>query len=325
VQERGNQGVIWGDSPVFRAIVTDASDTSPHAAAPPLRCPLCEYELTGLTEPRCPECGYAFDWAELRRAAAEERPWFIEHARRGVVWAAVKTFGRALWPAGFWSQLNAGHRGKAGRLAGFAMLLVGVIAGTAVACLTSDIGAAYGPYRLAFGRVVVGTPGPLTPFQFAWRYLWGDGAVTWRPTLFVAAWPLVTTGAAMVFGQTMRRARVRPLHVTRVAIYGFAPAVAVWVVVLALMAIDGRDGERWYAESTRSSVGTAWAGDALGISPRLLLAIVIAWAAMTASVVAAYERYLRFPNPIATAMLVQVVGLLWVLAGLSAMRETLGP
>lgn len=32
-----------------------------------LRCPQCEYNLTGLTENRCPECGSAFDPEELRR------------------------------------------------------------------------------------------------------------------------------------------------------------------------------------------------------------------------------------------------------------------
>lgn len=31
-----------------------------------LCCPTCEYNLTGTTEPRCPECGEAFDPAKLR-------------------------------------------------------------------------------------------------------------------------------------------------------------------------------------------------------------------------------------------------------------------
>jgi hypothetical protein len=27
-----------------------------------LSCPLCEYNLRGLTDSRCPECGFAFTW-----------------------------------------------------------------------------------------------------------------------------------------------------------------------------------------------------------------------------------------------------------------------
>lgn len=54
-----------------------------------LRCPECEYNLTGLTEPRCPECGTRFSW-EAVRAAAEGRPHIaFERARR---WRKVPAF-----------------------------------------------------------------------------------------------------------------------------------------------------------------------------------------------------------------------------------------
>ena len=61
-----------------------------------LRCPECQYNLTGLVAPRCPECGAAFDWEDVRRTAAN--PIRIRHEKaRGwdhvpaffVTWATV--------------------------------------------------------------------------------------------------------------------------------------------------------------------------------------------------------------------------------------------
>lgn len=45
-----------------------------------LRCPGCGYELTGASEPRCPECGRAFDPVGLSRGPAwwQRRPsWWV--------------------------------------------------------------------------------------------------------------------------------------------------------------------------------------------------------------------------------------------------------
>lgn len=74
-----------------RASLTDSA-----AADSGLRCPECEYNLTGLIEARCPECGRRFDWDEVRRAAASCPTIAFERARGWrkapafvVTWATV--------------------------------------------------------------------------------------------------------------------------------------------------------------------------------------------------------------------------------------------
>src|SRR5207249_584070 len=40
-----------------------------------LFCPLCGYNLRGLEQPRCPECGYAFAWRQLLVETRNRHPY----------------------------------------------------------------------------------------------------------------------------------------------------------------------------------------------------------------------------------------------------------
>lgn len=54
---------------------------SSDATTNPPRCPNCEYNLTGLTESRCPECGEPFDWEQVIRQAANPVTIAFERSR----------------------------------------------------------------------------------------------------------------------------------------------------------------------------------------------------------------------------------------------------
>src|SRR5262245_60898704 len=69
-------------------------------------CPLCEYNLRGLVEPRCPECGYSFEWAELLDRDRWTHPWLFEHQRKRRIRAFFRTFFASLLPWRFWSSVR---------------------------------------------------------------------------------------------------------------------------------------------------------------------------------------------------------------------------
>ncbi len=48
----------------------------------PPTCPNCDYNLTGLSSSRCPECGQAFHWTVVRK-------------RAGQIWSMVNSLGHA--------------------------------------------------------------------------------------------------------------------------------------------------------------------------------------------------------------------------------------
>ena len=81
-----------------------------------LRCPLCSYDLRGLTDPRCPECGFAFAWAELRDAQRARHPWLFEHGRGRNVRSFLSTYARAAVPWRFWRTVTPSNPVHVGRL-----------------------------------------------------------------------------------------------------------------------------------------------------------------------------------------------------------------
>src|SRR5881409_436100 len=81
-----------------------------------LRCPMCDYDLRGQVEPRCPECGYRFDWDELRDPARRLHPYLFEHHPERNLWSLWRTFLGGLRPRRFWSTLYPAQPSRPWRL-----------------------------------------------------------------------------------------------------------------------------------------------------------------------------------------------------------------
>ena len=101
---------------------------------PAVRCPRCDYDLSGPVatwteqcpmEGVCSECGLEFQWADLLNPGRQKLSWLYEHARRW--WnlrAAWSTAIRALIPWSFWRRVQLHHRVEPRRLALWAPLLM---------------------------------------------------------------------------------------------------------------------------------------------------------------------------------------------------------
>jgi len=91
---------------------TTAADGVP-ADVPPdqLLCPACDYRLYGLREPRCPECGTAFTWDDVRSAARAGSDMFEHRFRTQPLRSLLRTWYRAaFWPERVWQRLRALNR-----------------------------------------------------------------------------------------------------------------------------------------------------------------------------------------------------------------------
>src|SRR5438034_2766364 len=70
-----------------------------------IECPLCGYNLRGLSDARCPECGHQFCWANLIDPERRKHPFLFEHHPERNVWSFCRTVLAGLRPWRFWSSL----------------------------------------------------------------------------------------------------------------------------------------------------------------------------------------------------------------------------
>jgi hypothetical protein len=290
---------------------------------------MCRYNLRGLVEPRCPECGYQFQWAELRDPSKRLHPYLFEHHPERNVWSFLRTVGGLLLPTRFWRQLLPVQPSRPRRLFLY-WLVIGAI--LLLAWLVAE--GAYGlatlrEYALGRARAAAFIQGP----QGAqWRKRLSDEGKTLQqflqeayPTPGYAAlntiarlhapmksieaaarfwllWPLTTILVMKILRVSMRRAKVRHVHIARCVVYN--SDILIWFAsaILLTVAID-----------ISSSGPTAAAFN----SSKVLSLLVPAWPAMFILLVwrmiAAYRKYLRFPHAIATVLLTQILVALLVL------------
>ena len=317
------------DVPPVRPAATAAPDWA--AIQGRVLCPLCDYDLRGLVEPRCPECGYAFAWPELFDPELKAHPYLFEHNPRRNVRSFVRTLLGGLRPRRFWNSLRPTQPSRPRRLVLYwclaaVLTLAGYVAhavanfiprareneinrrvqlarlvqnlnqpGRLPAWYSSGVAARGGP------RAVIDAAAPpwhTRQYLASWWRIYRSGPTSGvLPVVALyLAWPWVTFITLTVFNQSMLRAGVKRIHVLRCVLY--CSDAGVWLVPLVVVLYVNPGG-----------------GGTVNDVFQMLMAAVPLFAAVTTwRLAVAYRLYLRFDRPFATALAAQIIVAMFVLA-----------
>ena len=311
------------------------------AADEDLLCPLCDYDLRGLTEPRCPECGYAFEWADLRDPARRKHRYLFEHHPERNVRSFVRTMIGGLLPRRFWTGLLPSQPSHPRRLAIYTLLIfIGALlplllfalreisfAWAEAAAVRRDwmvylqtspgVAATQKQYAGLTTAQILDRVAPRPSLSFIFgqrrvRMMAGYHAVLLAvPILWVA----FTVASLTILQVSLYNARKRQIHLVRCVIYcadiflwGYLLA-AVGMLIFTVRALTASRMTRmtvWWNDD-ETILGTfAW--PVLGVVPVFCYRLIIA-----------FKKYLHFDHPISTILLTQFLVLLAVLVALVLM------
>ncbi|MEO6436900.1 MAG: hypothetical protein ABIP55_14225 [Tepidisphaeraceae bacterium] len=271
-------------------------------------CPLCDYNLRGLTSPRCPECGYTFQWPELLDPNLGLHPYLYEHHPRRPIRAFVRTWLNHWQPRRFWKSIAPTQPISVRRLLSYWAIIATLI-------LLVGFGGRYA--QRAFQRVrdddrmrtmwlrqygnpadpgkILMEPGltlqqmldqrhpPPLRRAFWSRLLRYDHDLSLILTIMLAAafWPGLTLGTLLIFIASIQKARIKWAHVLRCSVYCSDAFLLIAVGALPLNSLAG-----------------------MGLAT-LMLAAVVAW-----RLIVAFRVYLRFRHAAATVLASQAIVLL---------------
>lgn len=94
---------------------------------------MCEYNLRGLAEPRCPECGYTFEGRDLLDPDRQNTEYSFENLAPPTIRTFWKTAIKGLTPREFWTRLRPNQPAVPYRLSLY--WFVGAVALTAATIL----------------------------------------------------------------------------------------------------------------------------------------------------------------------------------------------
>ncbi len=182
-----------------------------------LSCPRCSYNLKMLTLPRCPECGFQFQWDELIRAKKEfyKRPPIFEYHWRD---HPIRSFALTIWmclqPWRLWRWLPLSAVPSIRVLPILITLVIAMLA-----LVSASVDFIWHEYIIIYFRTFRGQ----TDFsRYPWYWYFSEfiyALVT--PSLII----FVIWCSIQIFRQTIARYRIRQSHLLRIVVYSWIGVV----------------------------------------------------------------------------------------------------
>ena len=200
-----------------------------NAISEEILCPLCDYNLRGLIEPRCPECGSRYRWDDLLDPKRRKHPYLFEHPPE-MNWTSFwRTARGGLRPIKFWRSLHPVQPSNQRRLVLYALIvLIGLFLLLTIGFLGTGV---IGYYDFLMNRGWANSVSRLSALDGALQrtipwFLRIQVLLYRLPTYLIIGWPILTLVTLMIFKDSMQRAKVKTIHVVRCVVY--SADVLVW-------------------------------------------------------------------------------------------------
>lgn len=281
-----------------------------------LLCPLCEYNLRGLSGNRCPECGHLVDIDAAIQHKRNTLGFFFEH-QKGL---AYVPFRRTLMKSlrGIWREVSPTHWISIRRLIAYKLVqLIPLLAGMIVVFLLQmgwAIAHQEHQRKLYYERELSKSTPEKAMFWVEQHFprqrvgILRDNAlshVAWMKdkylTLFLClfAWPWVVFVSQLVFLRSFRAGNIRPGHLLRCAVYS-GDVVLFWPVFFAISFVlyslkyFMQDALGWYSRSEPTVRGVT-------------VTLLMLWLWLTLRMIWSYRQYLRIPRAAVGAIAASVL------------------
>lgn len=291
-----------------------------------IHCPLCDYNLRGLVEPRCPECGHQFVWQEILYYDDTVHPFLFEHHPRRNIISFFQTLLASVLPIRFWKSVRPIQAPRRSRLILYCLILALPLYSSFAVLVGS---AAFQRYqavidnRVALAKAVQRGQFWNSDIQDLWIRTRSVNAVVdrWMPKLTIwesivdayrfsplmrtgigqtillgLCWPVLTFASLMIFQISMRRAAIKRDHVLRCIIYATDIPLIMLTLIVAV---------KWMA--TAEIIPRPYSAQ---LTPALIVIEVLVAIMPAYRLAIGYRKYLNFPHAVGVVISSQIIAFL---------------